>query len=263
LTSRTGVFISVLFASGCVAQCEHRPAGFQASFEIQTVLPADLLRQANHGRDVLGPDGRFLVPRGVRRAWIDVGAADLDTAPDEWKKGSDWLLIAVEPLKEYWGNWPDHARLVALPVALSIERGWLDFHVNRFAVTSSLLKSAEGTPWDELTKTVQIRKVPALRLEDVLERIPPEIDVRYLKTDVQGQDLQVLKSAGRQLRRVGRVKAEVTNVVMYKGTGEARPGTEAEFVAYMKEMGFRFEADSDVQPDRRWLDKTFVNTGRQ
>ncbi len=254
---------AILLSIGCVGpRGGTSTSSFRPSFDIQTIVSNELLSEANHDRVVLGADGRFVVAQGVKRVWIDVGAADLDTVPPDWRKSGDMLVIAVEPLTEYWSAWPDHERLIALPVALSTERGWLDFHVNRFAVTSSLLKSVEKSGYDDLTKTVQVRKVPVLRLEDVLERIPPTVEVEYLKTDVQGHDLQVLKSGGEQLRRVKRIKAEVINTAMYEGQGDARPGTEVEFVAYLKRMGFRFEADSDVQSGRRWLDKSFVNEAR-
>jgi len=152
-------------------------------------------------------------------------------------------------------------RLVALPVAIDLERGWRDFHVNANDSTSSLAASVEGNPYQDLTRTVEVRPVPVLRLQDVLERIPPQVEVEYVKTDVQGLDLQVLKSAGQALRRVDRVKAEVIAGSIYQATGDSRPGTEAEFVAYMEQMGFGFVGDSDVQPERLWMDKTFVRRG--
>ena len=147
-------------------------------------------------------------------------------------------------------------------MAISTERGFLDFQVNAENATSSLLKSVEGNSVSELTRTVQVRKVPVLRLQDVLERIPPGVDVEFLKTDVQGHDLQVLKSAGEQIRRVERVQVEIINEPIYAGSGEWKPGTEDEFVSYMQGKGFRFEGDSNVRSKREWLDKHFVNSAR-
>lgn len=232
------------------------------SFDIRQIASEDLLRRANHGRSILGADGRFAVPDRVRRVWIDVGAHELETTKDELQGHSDMALIAIEPQEECWSIWPDKARLFALPVAISTERGWMDFHVNSSNATSSLLETVQGNMVDALTKTVETRKVPVLRLQDVLERIPLDVDVEYLKTDVQGHDLQVLKSAGEQIRRVGRVKVEVINAPIYGGTGERRPGTEKEFVEYLSGHGFDFERDTEVRGDRLWLDKWFVNRER-
>jgi FkbM family methyltransferase len=238
-------------------------APLRPSHDIDAYASRDLLRKANHGRDVEGPDGRYVLPAGVRRVWIDVGAHLLETTRAELDAHDDFGLIAIEPLEECWTTWPDNPRLIALPVAISLERGFMDFNVNASNGTSSLLPSVAGNSADPLTKTVRVIKVPVLRLADVLERIPKGVDVEYVKTDVQGQDLQVLKSAGDQIRRVGRVQAEVINEHIYDGKGDMRPGTEPEFVEYMGSKGFRFVKDSNVGVNRRWLDKTFVNDQRR
>jgi FkbM family methyltransferase len=252
-------------ALALLAACSGRsgPAEKGPSYDVHQVASRELLRQANHGRDIEGPDGRYLLPRGVRRAWIDVGAHLLERTRAELEGKEDVAVIAIEPLEQCWKTWPDNPRLIALPVAISLERGFMDFHVNSNDGTSSLLPSVEGNRVSQQTRTVRVIKVPVLRLEDVLERIRPEVDVEFLKTDVQGHDLQVLKSAADQIRRVSRVRAEVINERIYEGSGELRPGTEAEFVSYMQSKGFRFVEDSDVYTDRAWLDKFFENSQRQ
>jgi FkbM family methyltransferase len=232
------------------------------SYDIHQLVPVQLLRDANHGRNIEGPDGRFVVPRTVKRAWIDVGAHMMEWTRPELETRSDIMVVAIEPLSECWKTWADTPRLIALPVAISIERGVMDFNVNAANVTSSLLKSVEGNSVSALTRTVEVRKVPVLRLEDALERIPPEIDVDFLKTDVQGLDLQVLKSAGDQIRRVRHVRAEVINEKIYEPTATIRPGTETEFVEYMTGKGFQFEGDTEIWTGRAWLDKIFVNPDR-
>jgi len=249
-----------------LAACATPPASTDVararpSFELQKIVPAALLREANHGRDVEGPDGRFVVPRGVRRVWIDVGAHLLETSRTELETHDDVAVVAIEPLAECWKTWPANPRLTALPVAISLERGWLDFNVNAANVTSSLLKSVEGNEFDALTRTVEVRKVPVIRLEDVLERIP-DIEIEFLETDVQGLDLQVLKSGGEQLRRVKRVQAEVINERIYDGKGALRQGTETEFIEYMASKGFQFLGDSSVWERRAWVDKQFINPQR-
>jgi FkbM family methyltransferase len=247
-----------LIAASLVVSCG--PA--RPSFDIRQIASEDLLRRANHGRSILRSDGRLAVPDRVRRVWIDVGAHELETTRSELLAHPDMALIAIEPLEECWRAWPDKARLLAFPVAISTERGWMDFHVNSSNATSSLLTTVQGNMVDAQTKTVETRKVPVLKLQDILERIPPEVEIEYLKTDVQGHDLQVLKSAGEQIRRVTRVKAEVINAPIYGGTGERQPGTEQEFVEYLSAHGFEFERDTGVRPDRVWLDKWFVNRRR-
>jgi FkbM family methyltransferase len=254
---------AALLLAACGAQpASTRAARTRPSFEVQKIVPRELLREANHGREIEGPDSRYVVPGGVRRVWIDVGAHLLESSRTELETHDDVAVVAIEPLAECWKTWPANPRLTALPVAISLERGWLDFNVNAANITSSLLKTVEGNEFDALTHTVEVRKVPVIRLEDVLERIPPEIEIEFLETDVQGLDLQVLKSAGEQLRRVKRVQAEVINDRIYDGSGALRPGTETEFVDFMAGKGFQFVGDTALWEHRAWLDKQWVNPER-
>ena len=259
--SRLALPLVLLAAAG--ARCRPAVEGpLRPSHDVHALVSRELLREANRGREILGADGRFSLPKRAKRVWVDVGAHLLETTQPELEKSRDLALIAIEPLAERWRAWPSDERLIALPVAIDLERGMLDFHVNADDNTSSLAESLEETPYDRLTRTVEVRKVPVLRLEDILERIPLRVDVDYLKTDVQGFDLRVLQSAGQQLRRVRRVKAEVINAAIYKGAGAARPGLEQEVVDYMRSLGFRFERDSGTRPGRPWVDKDFVNPAR-
>jgi FkbM family methyltransferase len=255
------IILAAVVAALAASGCRPTPAAkrTEGSATLDHIASPELLRRANHGRTILDADGIFVLPPRVRRVWIDVGAHLLETTREELREHADMALIAVEPLEECWRTWPDRARLIALPVAISTERGWLDFHVNARNGTSSLLKTVDGNMVAKGTRTVETRKVPVLRLEDVLDRIPPEVEVEFLKTDVQGHDLQVLKSAGTQIRRVRKVKVEVINAPIYEGSGGWRPGTEAEFVTYMTAQGFAFEGDTSVHDGRAWLDKWFVN----
>ncbi len=257
-----GAAVVVLLVS--TAACSGSPApASRPAYDVHQIASRELLRRANHGRDIEGPDGRYVLPPGVRRAWVDVGAHWLEQTRQELESNDDVAVIAIEPLEECWKDWPDNPRLIALPVAISLERGFMDFNVNSDNATSSLLPSVEGNSAEKYTRTVRVDKVPVLRLEDVLERIPPDVEVEFLKTDVQGHDLQVLQSAGDQLRRVEKVQTEIINEKIYEGEGALRPGTEAEFVAHMESKGFRFVEDFAVRKNREWLDKIFVNPERR
>lgn len=249
----------------CTAVCPPLLAAPEAGdhFDIFRIVPPELLREANRGREVLREDGYFAFPESVRRVWVDVGAHNLETTAKALSSHADLGLLAVEPLAECWARWPENDRLIGLPVALYLERGQRDFNVNAFDLTSSLAKGRPGAPAEKLRKTVEVRTVPVLRLEDVLERVPPELEIAYLKTDVQSLDLQVLKSGGDQLRRVLRVRSEVITDDRYEEFEGQRGGTEAEFVEYMESIGFRFLRDVGVAPNKAWLDKEFVNVERE
>lgn len=240
--------------------CSPSPAPSRTPrFDVLSVMPIQLLRQANRGREVLRADGAFAFPKHVRRVWIDVGAHYLQTTHAAFQQNKDLGLIAIEPMEQCWRQWPASDRLIAVPVAIFVERGQRDFNVNASDATSSLAKGVPGAPLAELRKTVEVRKVPVLRLEDILERVPPELVITFLKTDVQSLDLQVLKSGGEELRRVFRVKTEVINDERYLDLAGERHGTEREFVDYMGQMGFAFTRDLDIAENRLYLDKEFVN----
>jgi FkbM family methyltransferase len=243
-----------------VCHCRSRASRPGPPYRILQAVSGDLLRQANHGRDVLGADGFFRFPWWVKTVWVDVGAHHLETTRDPFLTRRTLGLIAVEPMRQCWPTWPDSRRLIGIPAAIFLERGTMDFHVNASDDTSSLASSVTGTALDRLTRTVEVRKVPVLRLEDVLAAIPLDIAIDYLKTDVQSMDLQVLQSAGDQLRRVRRVRAEVINSPLYHSVAGHQTATEKEMEAFMATMGFRFVADDLVAGNRAWLDKQFINT---
>jgi len=244
--------ITILAYAGC-AQPDPAP---RAGDRISDLVPAKLLKQANRGREIFGPDGFFRVPAGVRRIWIDVGAHHIQTTRDELRY-PDVAIIAVEPMEEAWSFWPDSDRVLGLPVAIYLDRGVMDFHVNRTDQASSLLEEAEGS---EFTKTIEIRKVPVIRLEDVINAIPARYSVSYIKTDVQGVDLQVLQSGGTGLRRAERVRAEVINRPEYKKLNGQGMSTDKEMVAYMETQGFRLEDETSIMAG--FLDANFVNVRR-
>lgn len=89
-------------------------------------------------------------------------------------------------------------------------------------------------------------------------RIPKALEIFFLKTDVQGMDLQVLKSAGEQLHRVERVDSEIINWDVYLKDGKESMSKDWEFHAYMKSMGFRLEKEV-ATPNRELVGALYVN----
>jgi FkbM family methyltransferase len=253
--------LSIGIAASCRPQPPQTPPPPANRVLLQHVS-TELLRAANHGRDIFRPDGYFDFPKRVKAVWVDVGAHRLETTQLAWKADSRIGLVAIEPQAQCWPTWPESRRLAGIPAAIFVERGTMDFHVNRSDLLSSLLPSGTGTDRDAKLATVEVRKVPVVRLEDVLTAIPADLNIEYLKVDVQGADLQVIQSAGELLRRVGRVRVEITNVPYYHDLARTKQGTESETTSYMKKMGFRF-ASEIVHQERDWLDMDFINTQRE
>jgi FkbM family methyltransferase len=258
---RSSLGAAIVAAMAGLTACACQPArpARNIQYDLRQTVASDLLRQANRGRDILRDDGYLRFPWWIKTVWVDVGAHHIETTRQTWESRRTLGLVAVEPMSQCWTVWPDSRRLLGIPAAIYLERGTMDFHVNANDGTSSLAASAEGTGMDVL-RTVEVRKVPVLRLEDVLEAIPDDLVIEYLKTDTQGADLQVLQSAGEQLRRVRRVRAEIINRRLYDGIAGQPAGNEKEFVDFMSSMGFRFVSDEQIASKRAWLDKVFVNT---
>ena len=239
-----------------------RSAATRFSADVSEVVSDALWLECNKGRRVVRDDGFFAFPNRVKRVWIDVGAHHLETTGHLLLTQPDLGLIAIEPISEAWQTWPRIDRLIGIPAAISLERGFQDFNINANPTTSSLLKSTVGHVFEERTKTVEVRSVPVLRLEDVLERIPAHLDVDLLKTDVQGLDLQVLKSAGDQLRRVRRVRTEIINAAFYEKAGSESMSSEREFHTYMRSMGFSLVGES-AAIERAWIDAYYRNDRKE
>lgn len=252
-----GLFLGVL--AGCHREPER--AALDHPTALAGNISSDLLARANHGRNVLGPDGFIVFPKATRRVWIDVGAHHLETTRAELQY-PDVAIIAIEPLAEAWPFWPDSPRVIGVPAAIYLDRGTMDFHVNELDDTSSLLESEDNPRTGELTKTVEVRRVPVIRLEDVLDAVPARLPIAYVKTDVQGVDLQVLQSAGESLRRVERVRSEITNIAAYKKLDGQGMATENEMRTYLGTLGFELVEEAGVQKDREWLDQIYLNRRR-
>lgn len=250
-------FLSVLLMLLAFAGCQTVPEErFDAT--LTEIVPEKLWRDSNSGRVPLGSDGYFEFPEAVTRVVVDVGAYKLRRTRKYLRTRSDTAIVAIEPMSDPWAAWTDDPRVVGVPVAVSLERGVLDFNVNKADVTSSLLPTVPGNLFEAATRTVEVRQVPAVRLEDILERIPPSLPIEFLKTDVQGMDLAVLMSAGRQLERVQSVQTEIMIQGSYAGEGPGEMATEAEFHEFMGGMGFSIVVESPA-PERYFVDVLYQN----
>lgn len=109
--------------------------------------------------------------------------------------------------------------------------GEFDFHVSELGDhgTSSLLQFSENNItrdeyWKERTDLYHSKtfKVQAVTLEKILDSYDP-VQIKFIKIDVQGLDLTVLKSAGRYLDKVQAGMLEVPSVIcksLYSSTNE-------------------------------------------
>lgn len=234
--------------------CETEPKSrFSTAFN--DFVPPELWEASNHGRIPFNEQGYFDFPDSVRSVVVDVGAYKLKVSRRFLSEGA--AIVGVEPMSEPWAVWPDDRRIIGIPTAISLERAVLDFNINKTDVTSSLLETIPGALLS--TDTVEVRKVPSVRLEDVLERIPSDLPIIFMKTDTQGMDLAVLMSGGEELRRIKEIRSEiVVDKTSYAKGGDGSMGTEKEFHEYMLSKGFSLKMEG-VAGDRWYVEAIYEN----
>jgi FkbM family methyltransferase len=203
--------------------------------------------------------GQILLPAGVKRVWLDVGAHECQHSLPALEQNSDLAVIAFEPLPHKWQALRGrHERLIALPYAVSGVNSTALFNESEFDAASSLLAynpdgHAEWKVKTGLTVKRQLQ-VQTIRLEEVLSRLPVAL-VEFIKIDTQGHDLEVVKSAGASLARVIRLRLEVavTHSQLYVGAA-----TKTDVQAWLEAHGFWLEA-TESQTNGQEENLTFVN----
>jgi FkbM family methyltransferase len=169
---------------------------------------------------------------------VDVGAMWLNEAEVTYRALTllpRTRVVGFEPVEEECAklnalNRPEHT---FLPFAIG-DGAMRTFHLTNASMTSSLyepnteyLRLFVGV--EEITRVVRTFPIQTRRLDDI-----PQIDAcHYLKLDVQGAELDVLRGATRLLRDACFVQAEVEFSPMYKG----QP-LFADVDAYMRQQGF-------------------------
>ena len=188
----------------------------------------------------LGVDGQLVMPSGVRRIWLDIGAHQAETTRAELFASPDLAIIAFEPSPRVCSRMVGfHPRLFPVPAAVGLDNGWAEFHVTENEESSSLRAfDPDGlTQWADQRGLglVDVLRVPVVRLDSILNAIPcPEIE--FVKIDAQGSDLDVVLSAGAQISRISRLTVEVTIALagLYSA-GASKPA----LMHHLEAKGFR------------------------
>lgn len=212
----------------------------------------------------LHQNGTFRIPASVDRVVLDVGAHNDTDWTDLVLDHTDLFVIAFEP--RWWFNPPDlrrlkHPRIMLVPALVGSRGGFVEMYElpDEPEIASTLPLTSRGSDTflpgkKKALKDVAMRTelVPMVSLFEVLTRLPPRLEITFIKIDAQGADMDVVKSAGQTLLRALRVQVEVQDLkpghrdIVYAGQA-----VKADFVEKMPQWGFHLERCWDNTPGVR------------
>jgi FkbM family methyltransferase len=184
-----------------------------------------------------GNAGEFLALNGVDVV-LDVGAATGGYGMGLREGGYQGRICSFEPLEDAFTvlerTAADDPRWSCLRLALGPEPGMAEINVAGNSDSSSLLamgeRHARSAPESVYigTETVEVSTVDAVQ-----ERLVGSGERVFLKLDVQGFELEVLRGAESALPRFHGVQAELSLVPLYE-----RAPSWTEVITYLQDRGF-------------------------
>lgn len=146
------------------------------------------------------------IPTGITHVSINIGPS---TTPIE-VDGDGNLLILVDPLPSvaaYLRQQFGTPHVLVYEAAISNFSGTAVFHeYNLKGMSSSLSTPTESASWNQNSTSITVQ---VHTLKELLDAIPSNLAISFLKTDMQGYDFTAIKSAGNELKRVKRIMSEV------------------------------------------------------
>jgi FkbM family methyltransferase len=164
--------------------------------------------------------------------------------------------IAFEPIVPY--GIPKHEQLHVVPAAVADFDGLSSMHVyNNRGASSSLSEAAGPQFWN--TKAARgdgrIQLVPTISLTTLLNSML-DVDIKYLKTDMQGHDFRAISSAGTLLRKIPYIETETfpNDAIQYK---DVFNDLCRDWLPYMTRLGYVLQA---ARNDKQQLIPEFQST---
>ena len=134
----------------------------------------------------------------------------------------------------------DFRNILLIPTALSNTEGYVEFHENYVPACGSILKSRQGGWW--CTHTTNTIEVPTLRLDTLLQLLPPNYSFFYLKVDTEGADHLVIEGGGDYIGKFELVSVECREPEDPGGELSRENTCHRETLqAKMKAIGFNYE----------------------
>jgi FkbM family methyltransferase len=177
------------------------------------------------------------LPKQKALHYVDVGAFHgyfFETVKDEVQIASA-VLIEPQPalVNELRQKYSNDSSIKIFDTVLSDTRREVEFYRQAESATSSMLRMDENILGGHLdTSIAEVTTHTAMPLDELLENDPRPVD--FLKMDVQGAELLVLKGATKVLQRTSYIWIEVSFKPLYEGST-----TFDEVYRFMNESGFR------------------------
>jgi FkbM family methyltransferase len=148
-------------------------------------------------------------------------------------------IYSFEPIKESYDNivkWQKKfPNIIPINSAVSEKEGIIDFFGNDFPQASSYKKMLEKNKEEfPFSKNEKAGKANSVRLDKFLENKEIKTPV-FMKIDVQGAELDVLKSAGEYLKKIDAIMLEISIADLYEDTP-----TFDDIYQYLIKNGFKF-----------------------
>ncbi|HAS81814.1 MAG TPA: hypothetical protein DCS43_03855 [Verrucomicrobia bacterium] len=206
-----------------------------------TIIASGTVSYAQEGEDILIDKILRRLVNGRKGFYVDVGANDPvrhSLTYNLYKQG--WHGINIEPRPESKALFDRiRPRDINIETGVSDVTGNLDFHLFELSVYNTFDDDL-ARQFAKASKPIGIRRLPVQRLDTLLEKHMPEGQpIDLLSIDVEGFELNVLKSSDWQRYRPLLVALEVLEYDLANGPGQAAP------VAFMLDHGYRFLAKTE------------------
>lgn len=208
---------------------------------------------------------RLLASRGIDVV-LDVGANVGQYGLELRAAGYEGRIVSFEPLSQAFAELSRVAeadgRWECRRLALASSEGSAEINVSGNSYSSSLLEMKDrhlrSAPDSAYTGT---EKIPLGTLDSIWQEVVREGERPYLKLDVQGFELEVLRGASASLGEVAAVQSELSLVPLYEGAP-----LFGDLIDYLQAHGFRLAGLEPGFEDPRsgellQADGIFVRTG--
>ncbi len=186
----------------------------------------------------LAPERRMLLRQEGISVVIDVGAHRGEYAASLRSDGYSGRIVSFEPLA---------APFAALEAAACTDRGWVGHNIALGDMDGELELNVAGNSFSSSVlpmTALHVESAPTSayvgrerarvrRLDDIATNVLTKDDRAFLKIDVQGAELAVLRGSERMLAEVRGIECELSLAALYEGQPLA-----TEVVTFLAERGF-------------------------